>query len=81
MTLGSFAGMRVNAALRPFLNELGRVTLPSTVVIPQVQNAGFAEDGSLDNERVGKNLTKMCEELQWYVQALQQKKDSEGYPN
>ena len=73
--------MRCNAALRPFLNEIGMVTLPTTVLIPQVQNAGFAEDGSLDNERVGKNMAKLCEELQWYVQALQQKKDSEGYPN
>ena len=66
MTLHSFGGW-----LHPFWNEMGRLSLPTTVLTPQVQNAGFAEDGQQDNERVGgKNLTKLCEEeLQWNVVA------------
>ena len=72
-------------ALKPFLSELGMVVLPSAVTIPTVQNSGnsgISEDGSMDNERVDKNMTKLCNELQWYVQALEtQKSQSNGYPN
>ena len=36
----------------------------------------------MENERVDKNMTKLCTELQWYVQALEaQKTQSNGYPN
>ena len=69
-------------ALKPFLSELGMVVLPSGVTIPTIQNSGISEDGSMENERVDKNMTKLCTELQWYVQALEtQKSQSSGYPN
>ena len=80
--LGQFGGFRVPVALKPFLSELGMVVLPSGVTIPTIQNSGISEDGSMENERVDKNMTKLCTELQWYVQALEaQKSQSSGYPN
>ena len=69
-------------ALKPFLSELGMVVLPSGVTIPTIQNSGISEDGSMENEHVDQNMTKLCTELQWYVQALEtQKSQFNGYPN
>jgi len=82
-SMGPFGGSRGRVALLPFLAELGMVVLPSTAVIPTVQNSGITEDGSTEaNERVDKNMKKVCAELAWYVQALEtQKTASNGVPN
>jgi hypothetical protein len=39
-------------------------------------------DSNIENERVDKNMKKLCGELAWYVQALEtQKTSSDGVPN
>ena len=41
-----------------------------------------ATDSNTENERVDKNMKKLCGELAWYVQALEtQKTSSDGVPN
>merc|ERR1711935_154176 len=82
-SMGPFGGVWATVALRPFLSELGMVILPSTVAIPTIQNSGITEEGSTEeNERVDKNMKKLCGELAWYVQALEtQKTSSDGVPN
>ena len=58
------------------------VVLPSGVTIPSIQDSGISEDGTMKNERIEKNINKMCTEHQWYVQALEsQKSNTNGYPN
>ena len=60
-SMGPYGGMRAGALARPFLAELGLVSLPSILCIPTVQNAGLSEDGlQVDNERVVKNTSKLC---------------------
>eukprot|EP00090_Calanus_glacialis_P002004 TRINITY_DN1150_c0_g1_i1.p1 TRINITY_DN1150_c0_g1~~TRINITY_DN1150_c0_g1_i1.p1 ORF type:complete len:198 (-),score=69.04 TRINITY_DN1150_c0_g1_i1:100-693(-) len=82
-SMGSLGGTRAAALARPFLSELGMVTLPSVVLIPTVQNAKIAEDGEVDdNERVVNSSNKMCKELVWYMDALQtQAEKAGGNPN
>jgi len=82
-SMGPFGGIRGRVALLPFLAELGMVVLPSTASVPTIQNSGITEDGSTEaNERVDKNIKKVCAELAWYVQALEtQKTASNGVPN
>merc|ERR1711936_99406 len=71
MGMGPYGGIRAAQLARPFLSELGMVPLPSTLLIPTVQNANIAESGEeVDNERVTKNTEKICKELAWYVAAL-----------
>ena len=63
-SMGTGGGSRAAALCRPFLAELGMVSLPSILLIPTVQNAKITEDGDVeDNERVVKSSTKMCEEM------------------
>ena len=72
----------MSAALKPFLAELGMVVLPSGVTVPTIQNSGISDDGTVDNDRIGKNMEKMAKELHWYVSALEaQKSNSGGTPN
>merc|ERR1719373_400093 len=81
-SMGPYGGMRAGALARPFLAELGLVSLPSILCIPTVQNAGLSEDGlQVDNERVVKNTSKLCKEVLWYIEALGEKKEKDGYPN
>ena len=82
-SMGNLGGTRASAIARPFLAELGMVTLPSIVLIPTIQNASIAENGSVENnDRVVKNTDKMCKELVWYIEALQtQAQKSGGNPN
>jgi len=57
---GQFGGMRCQSALRPFVSELGMISLPSTVVIPLIQNTGIQEDGTCPDERISTNVAKLC---------------------
>merc|ERR1719228_2228194 len=81
-SMGPFGGARAQAMARPFLSELGMVTLPSVVALPQVQNAGIAEDGETENERILKSTEKVVKELVWYINAItSQAESSGGNPN
>ena len=46
-SMGPFGGIRAAALARPFLSELGLVPLPSTVILPTVQNSGVEADGQV----------------------------------
>merc|ERR1719300_2311643 len=82
-SMGMLGGARAYTVLRPFLSELGMVSLPSIVVIPTIQNAKIGEEGDVeDNERVANNTDKMCKELLWYIEALKaQSEKTGGNPN
>lgn len=79
---GPFGGVRCTVALRSFLGELGLVILPSTVAIPSIQTSGITETGGTNqNDSIDSNMKKLCGELAWYVQALEnQKSSANGVP-
>ena len=60
-SMGPFGGIRAAALARPFLSELGLVSLPSTLTITAVQSSGLDQDGNIvDNDRVATNSDKLC---------------------
>jgi len=75
---GSFGGCRVPLILRPFISELGMVSTPTGVSIPNVHQA-IEADGKPD-ERIGKNLTKLVKEVGWYADALKTHKGTISPP-
>jgi len=78
-SMGTGGGTRAAALCRPFLSELGMVSLPSVLLIPTVQNANITEDGEVeDNERVVNSSNRMCKELVWYVEAIQAQIEKTG---
>jgi len=68
-SMGIYGGVRAGAFIRPFASELGIVTIPSYVGIPQVQES-FGEDGTSKTERVTNNIKKLVNEVGWYASAL-----------
>ena len=80
-SLGSLGGVRARVAALPFVSELGMVALPTTVVVPSISQSGIDENGEGENERVFSKLDSLCEELKWYIDALQtQAKAAGGNP-
>ncbi|XP_037778682.1 NADPH azoreductase-like [Penaeus monodon] len=79
-SMGSFGGIRSAAAARPFLAELGLVSLPSVCVIPQVVGK-FDSEGVCTDDRIQKNLAKVVSEIQWYAEAMEEKKKVCGVPS
>merc|ERR1719495_1770126 len=78
-SMGPYGGIRAAQLARPFLSELGMVPLPSTLLIPTVQNANIAESGEeVDNERVTKNTEKICKELDWSVDDMRTHEAQKG---
>ncbi len=58
------------------------MALPATVAIPSVSGAGIADDGNTDNERIVTSVKRLCNELKWYINALDSHKEiASGYPN
>ncbi|XP_042868125.1 uncharacterized protein LOC122250657 [Penaeus japonicus] len=78
--LGSFGGIRAAAAARPFLSELGMISTPSVCIIPQVMGK-FDTEGICSDERIQKNLEKVVAEIQWYANAIEEKKQASGVPS
>ena len=81
-SMGPFGGIRAATVARPFLAELGLVTLPSVLTIPNIQGAGIVESGEIaGNDRVERNNEKMCKEIIWYVQTIREGRERTGrYP-
>merc|ERR1712183_681510 len=76
---GSGGGIRAAAIARPFLAELGMVSLPSLLTVPNVLTSGIAENGeTVDNERIVRNTENMCKELVWYALAIKNQTDKTG---
>ncbi len=57
--------------------------LPSALTVPGVAKADLDQDGNTKDERLLKNVTKVCNEMKWYADALAKQRDSSdgGYPN
>lgn len=73
---GAFGGVRAAMQLRAPLCELGMPSIPSLFPVPRVQ-AAFSEDGvPTDAEAVGRRFNRFAAELEWYAEALRQKRAS-----
>ncbi|ODN03850.1 NAD(P)H-dependent FMN reductase C4B3.06c [Orchesella cincta] len=67
--IGTYGGIRATVILRPFLSELGTVTVPTFVSIVNATE-NIKEDGTCVNERISNNLTKLVKEVGWYATAI-----------
>ena len=79
---GRFAGMRVAMHLRAFLGELGLVSIPTILGIGPVQNALDAEGNPVGDgaEGLQKATNRFLQELAWYAEALQAKREADKTP-
>lgn len=79
---GSWGGIRSGIALRPFLLELGSVTVPAILTIPQANKAIDPEGkpSAEQQERLDKNAKRMIGQLDWYAEAMKKQRDSKGLP-
>jgi NAD(P)H-dependent FMN reductase len=69
---GNFAGVRMIESLIPVARYLGMVVLKNDLLVSNVQNE-IVNDTFQDLEKWEKRLTKMAEELTWYLNLLEQK--------
>lgn len=76
---GGFGGIRAAEALRPVLAEIGAPAIPSALAISKVQDV-FDSDGVIIDDSYQKRLDSTLDEFEWYVQALQARRES-GTPN
>jgi NAD(P)H-dependent FMN reductase len=75
---GSFGGVRAAVQLRAMLCELGMPSTPSLFPIPRIGTA-LADDGTPADPAVEKRFDKFASELEWYADALRQKRNA-GVP-
>lgn len=68
-SVGSFGGVRAIENLRATANVLGMTPVPTTAVLPKVQEL-FDEKGNLTNEHTKKSFESLVRDFEWYVQAL-----------
>ncbi len=62
---GSFGGIRSGLALRPFLLELGSVSVPAILTIPQANKAidEAGKPSSEQEERLNKNAKRLIDQV------------------
>lgn len=78
---GSFGGVRAGVHLRDMLAELGMVSLPTALAYPHVGTL-FDETGTPAPDQAGrlaKRFDRFLDELAWYAEALQAKRQT-GVP-
>jgi NAD(P)H-dependent FMN reductase len=75
---GSFGGVRAAVQLRAMLCELGMPSTPSLFPIPRIRTA-LADDGTPADPAFEKRFDKFASELEWYADALRQKRNA-GLP-
>ena len=66
---GQFGGVRAAMQLRMTLAEIGMPSISSLMPIPRIGSA-LADDGSLNEERLGRGLARFLDELVWHAEAL-----------
>lgn len=78
---GPWGGMRAAMALRPFLAELGCISISKLTGYPAAGDM-FQEDGSPKDpeHRMLKQLPAMLTELEWMGVAMKKMKDAVGLP-
>jgi len=77
---GTFGGIRASTILRPLASELGMITVPSYVPIPNVSQT-IDEEGNCQLERITNNLTKLVKEVSWYAKAIRSYEETEALPS
>lgn len=77
---GSFAGVRAAIHLRAYVAELGMSSIPTMLPVPKVQDL-FDEDGTPKDEAYYRRAERFIKEIEWYADALKQKKQNDGMPN
>lgn len=75
---GRFGGVRAAMALRSMLGEMGMVTVPSLMPIPNVHDA-FDENGVPTDPNMNQRTISFFDELIWYMKALRAAR-AEGVP-
>lgn len=66
---GPFGGARATLSWRAILPETGIITIPSTFLIPAVQNS-FDNKGNPKDKKYNERIKKPLDELDWYIDAL-----------
>ncbi|XP_071518769.1 NADPH azoreductase-like [Panulirus ornatus] len=79
-SMGPFGGIRAASFARPFLSELGLVSVPKVCVVPEVQGK-FNDEGQCLDDRVKANMEKLVDEIQWYGSAISNKIKADGVPS
>ncbi len=64
----------MTVVLRPYIAELGMITIPFYVSIPNAQEA-IEENGKFISERIESNLVKLVREIGWYADALKKHRE------
>ena len=75
---GPFGGVRAAMQLRAMLAELGTPSIPSLLPFPAAQET-LTEDGAKTGDRPGKGADKFFAELEWYAEALKDRR-AKGTP-
>jgi chromate reductase len=80
-SIGPFGGTRAAIALRPFLAELGTLSVSKLACFSEAQSI-FNKDGSVIDEshRQLKQFGEMLNELEWYAVALAKQRKATGTP-
>ncbi|KAI9201887.1 NADPH-dependent FMN reductase [Polychytrium aggregatum] len=77
-SMGSFGGVRAAMALRPFLGELGTVSIPTLFPVPTIQDA-FTPEGHPVDKVYHERFDRFCKELEWYAHSLKASREA-GVP-
>ncbi|KAI8900922.1 NAD(P)H:quinone oxidoreductase-like protein [Globomyces pollinis-pini] len=78
-SMGPFGGVRAAMALRPFLAELGCISIPKLFALPTAQKS-IKEDGTVELPVVTTGAQEFIKELVWYAQAMKTQRGL-GLPN
>lgn len=77
---GNLGGCRAVVALRPHVTELSAFTIPSSVIISQVQN-NITEDGKIkDNQTLQTRFDAFLDQFEWFATAIKQHKQTNPPP-
>ncbi|KAJ3037449.1 hypothetical protein HDV00_001688 [Rhizophlyctis rosea] len=74
---GAFGGARALTALRPFLSNLGLITIPAVFPFPALGDATMTAEGELLDKSFEPRLKPFLEELDWMTDALKSKKEKD----
>jgi NAD(P)H-dependent FMN reductase len=76
---GNYGGVRAATLLRPFLSELGTVTIPAQASLPLVHK-NISESGEPSEVKWRDTVARVVNELEWYADALKAQKASKNPP-
>ncbi|MBI5621842.1 NAD(P)H-dependent oxidoreductase [Candidatus Falkowbacteria bacterium] len=76
---GSFGGIRPTEHLREIMSDLGAVTIPAIMPIPNIQDV-FDADGKLLDAKYTERADKLLNQLEWYATALKEQR-GKGLPS